>query len=102
MTTAIDSATPNSHPRSYITATTEITMSAMQRMVKIEIRIFIVEIVRTKKANNIEMMIPILAVLINSSSVLIQVNHLPPVIIPLLMPLPEPLFIVSVRSLQPS
>ena len=102
MTTANDSATPNSHPRSYMRATTERMISPMLRMEKIEIRIFIVEIVRTTNAKIIEMMIPVLALKINSSSVLIQVNHLPPVIIPLFNPWPEPLLMVSVRSLQSS
>ena len=59
MTTAIDSDTPNSHPRSYITANTDTTINAMQIMEKIEMRMFIVERLRIKKAKSIDRMIPV-------------------------------------------
>ena len=82
MTTAKDSAIPNSQPSNYIMATTEMTMIDMQRMENMEMRMFKVEILRMRKANNNERTIPCLAVIKNSLSVLIQVKYFPPVMMP--------------------
>ena len=102
MTTAIDSATPNSHPSSSIMATTETIIRAMQMMENMEIKMFMVERLRIRKAKIIDMMIPVLAVTTNSYSDLINEKSLAPVITPLFSPELDPLLILSISSSQVS
>ena len=65
------------------------TMRVILMMEKREIKMFMVEMFRITKANIIEIIIPLMADLKNSCSVLIQVKYVPPVIIPLFKPAPD-------------